>query len=226
LQYVVVNPGTTKPQDGQVTVTSYYLCSDTDAFIDASTTRTPSTFAFTLGKKQVIVGYEELVKLLGTGGELIGFVPYQLAYGEKGRPPQVPPKTNFIYKIDLTEIDQTSLSDVLRDAYQSGGLTAMQGAYAAAQKANFQGMYSAEDDLNTLGYSFLRTQHNDAAVAVFELNAKRFPNSWNAYDSLGDAYQAAGNKTAAIASYQQALKLNPNDTNATTMLKALSASGQ
>jgi Flp pilus assembly protein TadD len=40
-----------------------------------------------------------------------------------------------------------------------------------------------------------------------------FPASWNVYDSLGEAYAAAGRKDLAIQNYEKSLQLNPkNDT--------------
>jgi FKBP-type peptidyl-prolyl cis-trans isomerase len=104
LRYAVLAPGKGQLSDGQVAITRYFLCSDTNLFIDAS--KTDQTFKFTLGAKQVIVGFEELVRTLGVGGRLEGIVPYDLAYGIEGRPPAVPPRTNLLYRIELVGIDK------------------------------------------------------------------------------------------------------------------------
>jgi FKBP-type peptidyl-prolyl cis-trans isomerase len=107
LRYSVLAPGNGQIRDGQVAVTRYFLCSDTNVFIDGS--KSGDTFAFTLGAKQVIVGFEQLVRTLGLGGKLEGIVPYELAYGIEGRLPAVPPRTNLLYRIELVAIDKSGL---------------------------------------------------------------------------------------------------------------------
>jgi tetratricopeptide (TPR) repeat protein len=76
--------------------------------------------------------------------------------------------------------------------------------------------------LNQLGYRLLREGRAGAAVDVFELNVGRHPDSWNAYDSLGEGYVAAGDTTRAVASYQKSLELNPGNANGAERLRVLS----
>jgi predicted Zn-dependent protease len=40
----------------------------------------------------------------------------------------------------------------------------------------------------------------DEAIRVFKLDTELYPNSFNVYDSLADAYEKAGNKMLAIES--------------------------
>lgn len=82
----------------------------------------------------------------------------------------------------------------------------------------------SESAMNSLGYYFLNARKDlDAAVAVFRLNVEAFPNSANAYDSLGEAYMVKGDKELAIKNYQRSLDLNSQNTNAVEMLKKLRA---
>ncbi len=67
----------------------------------------------------------------------------------------------------------------------------------------------AEADLNTSGYNLIAANRMDDAIEVFKLNVKLYPNSWNTYDSLGEAYALAGNKKMAIKNYEKSVKLNP-----------------
>jgi len=55
------------------------------------------------------------------------------------------------------------------------------------------------------------------------LNVSLRPNSSNANDSLGDGYEALGDTQAAIRSYSQAVKLDPNAKHTAEKLKLLSA---
>jgi Flp pilus assembly protein TadD len=61
------------------------------------------------------------------------------------------------------------------------------------------------------------------AIALFKLNAEMYPNSFNTYDSLAEAYMERGDREAAIQNYRKSLALNRNNTNAVSMLKKLGA---
>lgn len=71
-----------------------------------------------------------------------------------------------------------------------------------------------EREINRIGYILLEQNRVADAVRVFERNVARFPASANVYDSLGEAYAAAGAKAKAIASYERSLALDPNNGNA------------
>ena len=79
----------------------------------------------------------------------------------------------------------------------------------------------AEERLNTIGYSLLEQKKIAAAIAVFKANVELYPQSWNVYDSLGEAYLANGEKELAIANYKKSLELNPQNKNAVEALKKL-----
>jgi enterochelin esterase-like enzyme len=66
--------------------------------------------------------------------------------------------------------------------------------------------------VNSYGYYLLNQKEYDKAVEMFSYNIKRFPKSFNAHDSLGEAYLIMGEKEKAIKYYELAIKLNPGDT--------------
>ncbi len=68
---------------------------------------------------------------------------------------------------------------------------------------------SPEGDVNRLGYRLLHEGRVREALAVFRLNARSFPSSANAWDSLGEALISAGERAAAIAAYTRALEIDP-----------------
>lgn len=78
-----------------------------------------------------------------------------------------------------------------------------------------------ENELNVLGYSFLTDKKIDQAIEVFKFNVKMYPNAWNPYDSLAEAYAVAGNKKLAIEHYRKSIKLNPKNDNGIKMLAKL-----
>jgi len=82
-------------------------------------------------------------------------------------------------------------------------------------------VFFSENDFNALGYRLLLDQQVEAAIAIFDLNVKANPESWNVYDSLGEAHMAHGDRDRAIELYRRSLELNPDNGNAVTMLERL-----
>jgi len=79
----------------------------------------------------------------------------------------------------------------------------------------------AENELNGFGYQLLQRGMVNEAIAIFELNVEAYPEAFNTYDSLAEAYMTAGNDELAVANYQRSLDLNPDNANATAMLARL-----
>ena len=71
-----------------------------------------------------------------------------------------------------------------------------------------------ENQLNRYGYSLLWSEKVVDAIAIFNLVVEEFPDSANAYDSLGDGYLASGEKEKSKASFKKSLELNPHNLNA------------
>jgi len=105
----------------------------------------------------------------------------------------------------------------------------LRGAEAALRRFDTlvkTGAIRAQDEehmMNGLGYLLLVGGKERDSVTVFQRNVEKFPNSWNAYDSLGEAYTKAGQKDLAIANYEKSLALNPKNENGAQMLKKLRA---
>lgn len=84
------------------------------------------------------------------------------------------------------------------------------------------GEYSVrESEINLLGYFLMGKGKLNEAIGVFKLNVELFPDSWNVYDSLGEAYMADGNTELAIKYYNKSLELNPQSTSGIEALKKL-----
>ena len=79
----------------------------------------------------------------------------------------------------------------------------------------------SEAELNQLGYRLLRTGKHKEAIEIFKLNVEAYPQGFNTYDSLGDAYVAINERELAKQNYKKSLELNPNNTNAAAALKTL-----
>jgi peptidylprolyl isomerase len=67
--------------------------------------RTP--ISFPQGARRVIAGWDLGFEGMRVGGRRRLFIPYQLAYGEAGRPPLIPPKSELIFDVELMAVADT-----------------------------------------------------------------------------------------------------------------------
>ncbi len=94
--------------------------------------------------------------------------------------------------------------------------------YLSLNSEKIEKYYSINEmEINKVGYEFLNVKEYSSAVEVFKLNASLFPESWNVYDSLGEAFLRNGAKQNAKINYQKSLELNPNNVSAIKALKQI-----
>ncbi|HKP67986.1 MAG TPA: serine hydrolase [Pyrinomonadaceae bacterium] len=79
-----------------------------------------------------------------------------------------------------------------------------------------------EQSTNGLGYALLNRGKLPESIEVFKLNVKDHPTSGNTYDSLGEAYLKAGEKTRALESYKKAIEVEPKYPGAADAQKIIS----
>jgi CubicO group peptidase (beta-lactamase class C family) len=79
-----------------------------------------------------------------------------------------------------------------------------------------------EGDMNRVGYLLLTAGKKKEAIEVFKINVAAYPKSGNAYDSLGEAYLANGDKKLAIENYSKSIELDPTNENGKKILAEIS----
>ncbi len=78
--------------------------------------------------------------------------------------------------------------------------------------------WNFEYRLNIIGYTLMNNGRINDAIKIFELNAKENPKSGNAFDSLAESYFNNNQLEISKQTYQKALALSPENTNAKEML--------
>lgn len=103
LQYEVIKSGDgTKPTLNDQVTTHYHGTLLDGTVFDSSVERgQPASFPVS----GVIKGWTEALQLMNVGSKWRLFVPYDLAYGEKGAGPQIGPFTTLIFEVELISIN-------------------------------------------------------------------------------------------------------------------------
>ena len=120
------------------------------------------------------------------------------------------------YWLVLSNIDPRFL-----EVLQKNGVKAAFGFYHKYKEDNPSKLLFMEDQMNTLGYEYLNEGKVKEAIVLFQLNVEAFPEAYNTYDSLGDAYLENRQYELAILNYKISLNLNPNNSNAKEKLREL-----
>ena len=102
LQYQVLKEGNGKKPSATDQVKCHYEGTLIDGTIfDSSYQRNePATF----GLNQVITGWTEGVQLMSEGAKYRFFIPYNLAYGERGAGAQIPPFAALVFDVELLKV--------------------------------------------------------------------------------------------------------------------------
>jgi hypothetical protein len=121
----------------------------------------------------------------------------------------------------LTQPAPQTLREALTDALP-GGLNAVLASYQKfVGDPAHKYQTNSESGINRFGYELLMQKRVSDAITMFELNVREHPDSWNAWDSLGEGYMNARDKQRAIAAYQKSLELNPENTNGKQMMERI-----
>ncbi len=104
LEYIEVEAGTgAQAKTGDVVRVHYTGTLDDGTQFDSSHDR-GQPFEFTLGRGQVIAGWDEGIALMRVGGKATLVVPHDLGYGERGYPGVIPPRATLHFDVELVGI--------------------------------------------------------------------------------------------------------------------------
>jgi len=111
-----------------------------------------------------------------------------------------------------------SIAEALSKIIDEKNVEAAVAEYRTLKATQMSAYDFGESELNTLGYQLLGMKKVKEAIEIFKLNIEAYPEAFNPYDSLGEAYMVDGKKELAIKNYAKSLELNPNNFGAIEML--------
>ena len=102
LQYEVLVEGTGRQPKASDTVRCHYEGTLLDGSVFDSSYRRGEPADF--GLRQVIAGWTEGVQLMKEGAKFRFYIPYNLAYGERGAGSDIPPYAALIFDVELIKV--------------------------------------------------------------------------------------------------------------------------
>ena len=103
LNYVITKEGNgEKPGIGTL-ITVHYTGKLLDGTVFDSSVERNEPFQFVLGIGQVIPGWDEGLQLMSKGSNAVLYIPYYLAYGDRGAGGVIPPFTPLIFEVELID---------------------------------------------------------------------------------------------------------------------------
>lgn len=124
-----------------------------------------------------------------------------------------PVSTNSIHELQTNEV-QTKKTSIVAKLKENAQLPIEEriALYYKLKKENFELYdFANETELTLYGYSFLWDNNLEDAIPIFGLIIAEFPNSANAYDSMGEAYLQAKDSAKALQFYTKSLQMNPDN---------------
>ena len=103
LQYEVINDGTGPMPSIEDNVTTHYHGTLIDGTVFDSSVERGEPASFPVGG--VIKGWTEALQLMSVGSKWKLYVPYDLAYGERGAGAQIGPYSTLIFEVELISIN-------------------------------------------------------------------------------------------------------------------------
>lgn len=79
----------------------------------------------------------------------------------------------------------------------------------------------SEAELDSLGYHLIKQNQLKEAHTVFQINVELFPDSWKAWDSMGEGYMYMNDEAQCRKAYNKSLEINPENRNARKQLRNL-----
>jgi hypothetical protein len=167
-----------------------------------------SPYEYTLGVDSVIRGFSEGMRHVREGDRIIITMKPELAYGARERT-GIPANSTLVFDYEILAVKPKSLLRLLRDAIAAG--TVDEAIAKAKATPDLKDYYVSASGIQAAANVANRKEAgSNERVLAFGLTL--LPNAYQLHQALGRSQATRGDKTAAIKSYEAALKLNPKKT--------------
>jgi tetratricopeptide (TPR) repeat protein len=107
------------------------------------------------------------------------------------------------------------------DVLRRGGVDEAVTYYHSRRELDSAALFFSESEMNGLGYAYLTRGQVREALALFRLNIDAYPQSFNVYDSYGEALMVDHQYELAVKNYARSVELNPENENGLKKLTEL-----
>jgi len=104
MEYEVITVGKGKVAKDNDQVAVHYEGKLENGTVFDSSKKRGEPFTFLLGAKQVIAGWDVGVEGMKEGEKRMLYIPSDMAYGERGVPGVIPPKSKLIFEVELLKV--------------------------------------------------------------------------------------------------------------------------
>jgi len=103
LQYVRTKEGAGEKAGKGKKIKAHYTGKLLDGTEFDSSVKRRMPFEFVVGTGQVIKGWDEALSDMKKGEKRTLIIPSELAYGERGSPPKIPPSSTLVFEVELVD---------------------------------------------------------------------------------------------------------------------------
>lgn len=148
-------------------------------------------------------------------------------FPELAQSPGFSPRNNAMTISEIWKLvtNQRSAAAELYALVEAGKEESAVRAVLAERDAKAPKYYFVEGEINGQGYRLMQEGKTAKAVTLFRIATELFPESWNVWDSLGEALLKSGDAAGAKRMYERSVALNPENRNGKEALERMRGEG-
>lgn len=165
-------------------------------------------YEYTLGVDSVIRGFSEGMRYVREGDRIIITMKPELGYGARERP-GIPANSTLTFDYEILAVKPQSFARLMRDALAAG--TVDEAIAKVKATPDLKGYYVSASSIQAAANAANRKEAG-SNEKVLALGLTLLPDAYQLHQTLGRLQVTRGDRSAAIKSYETALKLNPRKT--------------